>query len=134
MKVTKVVDGKRVLCESSFEEWFKKEKPDFGVALEKVNGEFDFKHKPLSTKGAHMKFDMFGVRIKMNLIKPTKTEMLDGEVFASSIIVMTTMKKEGSDFYIGWTSDEPYDSIFFVQYFKTYLKIYHKVLDKDWDF
>lgn len=127
MEITKVVDGKRVLCEQSFQEWFQKEKPSFGVVLEKVNGElFNFRHK-WSTKGTHVQFDLFGVRIKMTIILSYK-EMLEGDL--SDFLLSTTMRRKDSDFYIGWQAKGVYEEIM-LDYFKTYLKIYSRV--SDWD-
>lgn len=130
MEVTKIVDGKRVLCEQSFQEWFQKEKPSFGVVLEKVNGElFNFRHK-WSTKGAHVQFDLFGVRFKMTVIRSHR-EMLDGEVlFDHDFTLHTTVRRKNSDFYIGWKTNGVYEEVI-LDYFKTYLKIYYRV--SDWD-
>jgi hypothetical protein len=125
MEITKVVDGKRVLCEVSYSEWFKKEKPEFQDVWYKICEEFN-PPKKLSkfffNGSVHLGISLFNVKVRLRIHRNEHRVRLHGEVRPKDMDVHTAP-------FVHWCLEEPYSELMYVAFFKKYVSEFQDMMN-----
>ena len=106
MKITKKTDGKRVISEQEYYEYFQKENPSWLDVLEKINAEcgcFDKPQMNRKVKLVRYNFHVYDIKVSVLINTPS---------------IQTTMTRKNSK--IDWTENLNFDDLM-LPYFEHYL-------------